>query len=97
MHNVRLSNLLDFDSESIKEIVPSKVMHKELNLPIKGVNGKLLKGFVCIKSQVDLKEGLTFVSIIKLARDKSSSVLMNFEGEVTEVEEGFNLDLLSHS
>lgn len=94
---MRLSNLLDFESESIKEIVPSKVMHKELGLPIKGANGRLLKGFVCIKFQVDLEEGLTFVSIIKLAHDKSSSALVNFEGEVTEIEEGFREEILSHS
>ena len=83
MHNVRLSNLLDFDSESVNAIVPSKVLHKELSLPIKGSNCRLLKGFVCIKPQVDLEEGLTFVSIIKLAHDKTSSALVNFEGQVT--------------
>lgn len=78
MHNVRLSNLLDFESENVKEIRPSKVMHKELCLPIKGANGRLLKGFVCIKFQVDLEEGLTFVSIVKLAHGKSLSALVDF-------------------
>lgn len=78
VHNVRLSQMLDFDSESVKQISPSNVIHKELTLPIRAADGKLLKGLICIKSQVDLKEGLTFVSIIKLARGKSSSALMNF-------------------
>lgn len=97
VHNVRLSNLLELESEIVKEIMPSKVMHKEIGLPLKGANGRLLKGFVCIKFQVDLEEGLTFVSIIKLAHDRSSSALVNFKGEVTEIEEGFNAALLSHS
>lgn len=97
MHNVRLSYLLDFGNESLKEIVPSKVMHKELKLPIKGANGKLAMGYVCIKFAVDLNEGLTFVSVVKLAHDRSSHVLMNFAGKVTESEEGFNKEIISHS
>jgi hypothetical protein len=66
------------------------VLHKELKLPIKGANGKLITGFVCIKFQIDIEEGLTFISIIKLTHDKGSHVLMNFEGMITECEEGFN-------
>lgn len=31
-----------------------------------------------------------------MARDKSSSALINFQGEVTEVEQGFNINILSH-
>lgn len=97
VHNVRLSYLLDFQSDSLKEIVPSKVMHKELKLPIKGADGQLAMGYVCIKSIVDLKEGLTFVSVVKLAHDRSSHVLMDFEGRITESEDGFNKEILGHS
>jgi putative heme iron utilization protein len=61
-------------------------MHKELKLPIKCANGQLAMGYVCIKFVVDLKEGLTFVSVVKLAHDRSSHVLMDFTGQVTECE-----------
>ena len=59
-------------------------MHKELKLPIKGVDQELLLGFVCIKFQVDIHQGLTFISVIKKTQDKSMNILMNFRGEVTE-------------
>ena len=83
VHNLRLSYLLDFQNDNLKEIVPSKVMHKELKLPIKCENDKLVMGYVCIKLVVDLEEGLTFVSVVKLSRDRSSHLLMDFNGRIT--------------
>ncbi len=67
VHNIRLSNLLDFDNEKISEIVPSKIFHKELKLPIKGINDELYTGFICIKFHVDIENGLSFISIVKRA------------------------------
>lgn len=84
VHNVRLSHLLDFDGKSISEIVPSKVLHAELKLPMKGANNKLLMAYICIKFEVDLEQGLTLVSIVKLTHDKCQRALMDFNGNVTE-------------
>lgn len=64
-------------------------MHKELKLPIKGANNELFMGYVCIKFQIDIEKGLTFISIIKRVHDKTTNVLMNFKNEITEKEEGF--------
>jgi hypothetical protein len=54
VHNIRLSYLLDFESESLKEIVPSKILHNQLILPMKGNGNKLFIGKVCIKLHVNL-------------------------------------------
>lgn len=72
-------------------------MHKELKLPMKCNNNGLAMAYVCIKFLVDPKEGLTFISVVKSARDRSSYVLMDFEGRVTESENGFNKEILRHS
>jgi hypothetical protein len=72
-------------------------MHKELKLPMKCNDEGLAMAYVCIKFLVDPKEGLTFVSVVKLARDRSSYVLMDFGGNITESEDGFNKEILAHS
>jgi len=59
-------------------------MHNELRLPIKGANGELLMGFICIKFEVDIDKGLTFVSVIKRVHDKSMNALIDFHGRITE-------------
>lgn len=97
VHNIRLSNLLDFNAPKISEITPSKVFHKELKLPIKGLNNELYTGFVCIKFHLDVQLGLSFISIIKRAPERTVSALLDFKGRVTEQQHGFNVDILQHS
>ena len=87
---MRLSHLLDFDGKSISEIVPSKVLHTELKLPMKGANNRLLMAYICIKFEVDLEQGLTLVSVVKLTHDKCHRALMDFDGNVTECDPDFN-------
>jgi len=82
VHNARLSHLLNF--QTVSEIIPSRVLHKEIKLPIKGANGKLLMGYVCIKFEIDVEKGLTFISIIKLVHDRSMHALIDFSGKITE-------------
>ena len=53
--------------------------------------------YVCIKYQLDIDYGLTFITIVKLVHDRSRTILMDFSGNVTEVEEGFNLEVIKHS
>lgn len=65
IHNVRLSQILDFNTNTIKELTPSKVLHAELKLLFKGANDELFSGLICIKYQMDIKEGVTFLSVIK--------------------------------
>lgn len=96
VHNVRLTYLLDFEEESIAEIVPSRVFHKELKLPIKGVGTELFTGFVCIKFHVDIAKGLSFVSIVKRVLDRTAMALIDFGGRVHEIEGGFQAEVLEH-
>jgi hypothetical protein len=54
-------------------------------------------GFACIKTVIDIEKGLLFMSTIRKLNGKTSTALMNFNGEITEKEEGFNKDLVEHS
>ena len=65
IHNARLSQILDFNSDTIKELSPSKVLHAELKLQFRGLNDELFSGLICIKYHMDIKEGVTFLSVIK--------------------------------
>ena len=96
VHKYRLNDLLNFDNEELKTISPSKVIHKEIKLPFKGVGSFLQMGYINIKYMLDVEAGLTFISIIKRSNDKASSALLTLEGRVTEKEDGFNEDILEH-
>lgn len=97
VHNIRLSHLLDFENDQISEITPSKVFHKELKLPIKGANNELYTGFVCIKFHLDISLGMSFISIIKRSPERTVSALLDFTGNITEQQQGFNSHILQHS
>ena len=83
VHDIRLSYLLDFENDHSTEVIPSKVFHNELLLPIKGKNQEMFTGFVCIRSHIDIEEGIGFVSIIKNVALKSLGALIDFEGNIT--------------
>jgi hypothetical protein len=85
VHSIRLNNLLNFETDKMNRIMPSKVLHKEVKFPIKGAHGMFVMGYVCIKFQVDCVKGLTFISIVKLIHDRSSHLLMDFSGNITEM------------
>lgn len=42
-------------------------------------------------------KGLTIISVIKILHDRSSHLLIDFNGNITEMQLGFNLDLLDHT
>jgi len=74
----------------------SKVFHNQLELPIRGVNGELHLGLVCIRFHIDIDEGLSFISIIKLIDRKKVSAIMDFTGKITENQEKFPMEVMSH-
>lgn len=78
MHNARLSQILDFNSEEIKYVSAAKVLHKELVLLFKGKDDELFAGFICIKYHMDIEEGVTFLSVVKKTADKKSMALTTF-------------------
>jgi len=53
-------------------------------LPIRGAKGELFMGYICIKFQVDIEKGLTFVSVIKRVHGKSVNAMLDFNGNITE-------------
>jgi len=50
-----MSEILDFNGDTIKELAPSKLPHSELKLLFKGFNDELFSGLVFIKYNVDIK------------------------------------------
>ena len=97
VHNVRLSGLISFDQEDVDEIVPSKVLHAELLLPMKGNKNELFLAYICIKFQIDIEVGLTFISIAKRCNARSANALMDIRGKITEQEAHFDPRITQHS
>lgn len=54
-------------------------------------------GLTCIRIMIDLERGLTFMSTVRRLNEKASTLLVNFEGQVTEKEEDFEDDVFAHS
>jgi hypothetical protein len=97
VHNIRLKHLFDFRAYPISAVVPSRVLHKELELPIKGADNELHSGLVCIRFHLDIEKGLSFVSIIRKATHPSTlSALLLFDGRVAEKQKGFPVEVLEH-
>lgn len=54
-HKLRLNNLFNFTHNEISsQALPSKVIHKELKLPIKGADGELVMGYICVRMMMDI-------------------------------------------
>jgi hypothetical protein len=77
---VRLTQILDFNSDRIEELSPSRVLHNELKLLVKGANDELFSALICIKYHMDIHEGVTFLSIIKTTPDYKCEALVTFDG-----------------
>ena len=58
-------------------------------MPMRTAKGELFMGLACIKIMVDIERGLTFMSTVRRLHSKASSLLANFNGEITEKEDDF--------
>jgi hypothetical protein len=97
VHNIRLTRLLDFRGDPISAAVPSRVLHKELELPIKGAGNELHSGLVCVRFHMGTESGLSFVSIIRRSSPANTlSALLLFDGRVAEKQKGFPVEVLEH-
>ena len=39
VHDVRLNYLLDFESELVGKIIPSRILHRKIKLPMRAATG----------------------------------------------------------
>ena len=93
-HEIRLSYILDLESEINKKIAPSKFFHMESFLPIKGASENLHNGNICVRFHIDIQHGLSFIATIKNVPSQNISALLNFDGTLREKERGFPREAL---
>jgi hypothetical protein len=77
-------------------VAPSRVLHRELELPIKCARNELYSGLICIRFHLDLEDGLSFVSIVRQSVRRASSALLHFDGSTAEKQRGFPVDVVYH-